>query len=63
MAYKLKLTKGLSYNGIVYADHRNPIVKVKSKKEADEVIATGYFELVEEKREDLNNQTEDPAKE
>ncbi|MDO7787132.1 hypothetical protein [Desulforamulus aquiferis] len=54
MAYKVRLTKGLSYSGIVNADRKNPITEVKSKKDLEEVLATGHFELVkaEEEKED-----------
>lgn len=46
MGYKVKLIKGLSYNGIVYADKKNPIVEVETEKELENVLATGHFELV-----------------
>lgn len=45
---KLKLKNALSYSGIVSADARNPIVEVKTKKEAEEAVKTGYFEIVNE---------------
>ncbi|WP_176713715.1 hypothetical protein [Pseudobacillus wudalianchiensis] len=45
---KLKLIKALSYSGIVSADARNPFVEVKTKKEAEEAVKTGYFKIVNE---------------
>jgi len=48
---KLKLVNALSYSGVVSADVRNPIVVVKTKKEADEAVKTGYFEIVNEEEE------------
>lgn len=50
--YKLKLIKGLSYTGAVHATRDNPYVDVESKEAADAVVATGYFELVEEAAEE-----------
>lgn len=47
---KLKLKNALSYSGIVSANERSPFVEVKTKKEADEIVATGYFEIVEEEK-------------
>lgn len=44
---KLKLINALSYSGIVSANERRPFVEVKTKKEADEIVATGYFEIAE----------------
>ena len=46
--YKLKLKNSLSYSGIVFADEKNPFVEVKTKKEADDAVATGYFDIVEQ---------------
>ncbi len=45
--FKLKLKNALSYNGIVSASEAKPFVEVKTKKEADAAVATGYFDIVE----------------
>lgn len=50
--YKVKLIKGLSYTGAVQATKENPYVDVEDKETADAVVATGYFELVEETADD-----------
>lgn len=47
MSYHLKLTKALSYCGVVKATKKNPDVFVEDKATADEAVATGYFKLVE----------------
>ena len=47
MSYYLKLTKALSYCGVVKATKKNPDVFVEDKATADEAVATGYFKLVE----------------
>lgn len=47
MSYHLKLTKALSYCGVVKATKKNPDVLVEDKTTADEAVATGYFKLVE----------------
>lgn len=47
MKYKLKLVKGMSYNGIVSATKKNPCVTTEDKKVADKAVATGYFVLEE----------------
>lgn len=47
MSYHLKLTKALSYFGVVKATKKNPDVFVEDKATADEAVATGYFKLVE----------------
>ena len=46
--YHLKLTKALSYTGIVKATKKTPDVFVEDKATADAAVATGYFTLVEE---------------
>lgn len=53
--YKVKLIKGLSYTGAVHATKENPYVDVEDKETADAVVATGYFELVEETADDNND--------
>ena len=49
--FKLTLTKALSYSGgregRVSATAKKPDVTVETQDEADELIATGYFKLVE----------------
>lgn len=46
--YHLKLTKALSYTGIIKATRKNPDVFVEDKATADAAVATGYFKVVEE---------------
>ena len=53
--YKVKLIKGLSYTGAVHATKEDPYVDVEDKETADAVVATGYFELVEETADDNND--------
>lgn len=45
--YKLRLIKGLSYSGAVFATRSSPFVSVENKDIAEKLIADGYFELVE----------------
>ncbi|GIN71138.1 hypothetical protein J14TS2_16130 [Bacillus sp. J14TS2] len=47
---KLKLKNALSYNGSVSANSRKPNVEVKTKKEADNLVSSGYFEIVEDEK-------------
>lgn len=47
MKYHLKLSKALSYCGVVTATHQHPDVIVEDKATADAAVATGYFKLVE----------------
>lgn len=47
MRYHLRLTKALSYCGVVKATRKNPNVFVEDKATADAAVATGYFKLVE----------------
>lgn len=42
---RIKLSKGLSYSGIVTATKKNPIV-ITDEDTAKEAVATGYFEYV-----------------
>ena len=44
--FKLRLIKALSYSGIVKASVDNPIVFTDDQATAEEAVATGYFELV-----------------
>jgi len=46
--YHLRLTKGLSYCGVVEATQKKPDVFVEDKATADAAVATGYFMLIEE---------------
>ncbi|MBQ3009655.1 MAG: hypothetical protein IJA35_00770 [Clostridia bacterium] len=55
MSYHLKLTKGLSYSGIVTASKKKPDVYVDNKTIADKAIATGYFKLVAEDDSSVDN--------
>ncbi len=48
---KVKLIKGLSYKGIISATKQKPFVEVDDKN-VKEVLATGYFEVVEETAEE-----------
>lgn len=48
MSYHLKLSKALSYCGVVTATQKQPDVFVEDKAIADLAVATGYFKLVEE---------------
>lgn len=43
---KLKLTKGMSYNGIVKATKKNPVVETDDAT-AEELVKTGYFKVIE----------------
>lgn len=45
--YRLKLIKALSYSGIVTATKSKPFVIVPEKEQAEYLVSTGYFELVE----------------
>lgn len=45
--YRLKLIKALSYSGIVTATKTKPFVIVPEKEQAEYLVSTGYFELVE----------------
>lgn len=54
MKYKLLLTKGMSYHGIVSATKKNPIVEVDNKKIADAAVKTGYFKLIESEKTELS---------
>lgn len=47
MKYHLKLSKGLSYCGVVSATKKSPDVFVEDKATADVALASGYFKLVE----------------
>lgn len=47
MSYHLRLTKALSYCGVVKASKSHPNVFVEDKATADAAVATGYFKLVE----------------
>ncbi|MCD8018429.1 MAG: hypothetical protein LUF92_02240 [Clostridiales bacterium] len=46
--YHLKLCKGRSYRGIVSATKAKPDVYVPEKEQADALVASGYFTLIEE---------------
>ncbi len=51
MAYRIMLTKGLSYTGFggkVKATRKNPVAIVESKAIADAAVASGFFKFVEE---------------
>lgn len=50
MAYRIILTKGLSYTGFggkVKATKKNPIATVEDKATADAAVASGFFKLIE----------------
>lgn len=46
--YRLKLIKGLSYTGKVKATANRPFTEVEDKADADYLVGTGYFKLVDE---------------
>lgn len=46
MSFHLKLTKGLSYSGIVSATKDKPDVYVEEKAIADAAVASGYFRVI-----------------
>lgn len=54
--FKLKLIKGLSYNGIVSATAKNPYVTVDDKKTALAAVDTGYFKIVDNSKKDNDGQ-------
>lgn len=59
--YKLKLTHGLSCKaGKVRATKSNPYVEVEDKEQADNAIATGYFELISSPEDDGGKIDADP---
>ncbi len=60
MTYHLKLTKALSYCGVVTATKEKPDVYIDDRDVADKAVATGYFELVESEESKLERP--DPAK-
>lgn len=53
MKYRLKLVKALSYSGIISATRENPVVIVEDETVANEAVATGYFELIKDKEDDV----------
>ena len=53
MKYRLKLVKALSYSGIISATRENPVVIVEDETAANEAVATGYFELIKDKEDDV----------
>lgn len=48
MKYHLRLSKGLSYCGVLSATKQRPDAYTDSKAVADQAVASGYFTLVEE---------------
>jgi len=57
MKYHLKLKKALSYCGIVTATKKQPDVFVEDEETANQILNTGYFELVEKKEEKQQENT------
>lgn len=55
MSFRLKLTKALSYTGIVSASKGNPYVDVEDKATAEKAVATGYFEIAAEENPEPEN--------
>lgn len=45
MTYHLKLVKGLSYHGVIFATVKNPDVYTDDKAIADKAVSSGYFVL------------------
>lgn len=54
--FKLKLIKGLSYNGIVSATAKNPYVTVDDEQTALAAVDTGYFKIVEKAEKENDGQ-------
>ena len=52
--YHLRLTKGLSYCGLVNATRKQPDVFVADKATADAAVASGYFRLISEESAGVN---------
>ena len=48
--YRVKLVKGRSYTGAVKATKENPFADVPNKDTAEDLVASGYFELVPEEK-------------
>lgn len=46
--YRVKLIKALSYSGLVTATAAKPYVDIEDDETAEKVLATGYFQLIEE---------------
>ena len=46
MKYHLRLSKGLSYCGVISATKQRPDVYTDSKDVADRAVASGYFRLI-----------------
>jgi hypothetical protein len=46
--FKIRLIKGRSYNGVVTATNKNPIIEVADEAKAKKALASGYFELIEQ---------------
>lgn len=46
MKYHLRLSKGLSYHGVLSATKQRPDVYTDSKDVADRAVASGYFRLI-----------------
>lgn len=61
--YHLRLKKALSYTGIVTATKKQPDVFVKQEKIAKAVLATGYFEHIEEQQQPKEQENESLEKE
>ena len=57
---RLKLIMGLSYTGEVKATRENPYVEVETEAEADNLVASGYFERVDSEKKP--EKKEDPEK-
>lgn len=52
MGYHIRLSKALSYSGVVQATKKHPDVFVEDKATADAAVGTGYFKLIEETAEE-----------
>lgn len=62
MGYHLRLTKALSYCGVVKATKKHPNVFVEDKATADAAVATGYFKLVDGEEPGQPPKAEEPGK-
>lgn len=59
MKYHLRLSKGLSYCGVISATKQRPDIYTDSKDVADRAVASGYFRLIGSA--DAPKQPEPPA--
>lgn len=58
--YHLKLIKGKSYWGIVKATEEKPDVYVREKEQADRLVASGHFILVNQEEAEAEGKAAEP---